>query len=927
MSIYFECNRDQLDHCMLRAETALYETGKAINGYQSGLAHDVYKQMEALYMEAKEMRPGLSTSKQFSGDWSFVDHIAYQAVMAMPERVKGFSALYTALLYQAGLHPVFIPCKEDILVGAWLYEDYDYQTSIIRSEEFLEESYDKGGMLLLVSVVSMALDKSFSETLTDGCKSLINYICAVDIVLENKELSASMILESFSDDTYDEEEFVSAHVCDDEAYKDCVEILRKSDESFSDEELRLIVSNENCRALIKGEKSKLDSLRYSHMDKDRALAYAGDEILNNLRDNTHLFVLSDSYLKNQLYENLKKNGLDAFVLDLNNKEQEEEKLQTILSLQPMELSRRQKMAKRLYDENKKKCDHYMELLESDTIPGLTLISLLEEASEVESSKLKMPLGTTERQVIFSSDHRSVFERFCSVCLDLTSFSDEEISRLREMLMISETVANNFLLKFYDFSVAVSMTYNEMPEISQKEFSKNLMAVNDFCIACLDYKVSLGYDELPQATEAELLLCDSYKDYVKYRNILATVDDGINLAAFKVLSAEDCEKLKNLSESLLRFELESIGTMVPRAVTKACQELEDILKYYKVIEEKDSIKGKNAGSRYERIISICNALKEPELIKRNADDPSKLGLLYQFFADTASKDPFILNLQNEIVMHYKYINDLENISDSCREIVNDLMRAVTKDISLLTHAQSDLLLLSDELLNEYYTPFHAMEKEIFEFVGLSYKLVDQAFPDKTLLDFILDWKNMFEENQEYDIYQHENAAILRSCLGDIYKQIKDDHMSPEEAKEAFNNFWLLGAVSYWTEKLGFDYSDYELTTQSLKGYENTRKEVEKIHCFNELLEMYQNKQERQGLTVFLAGIDEANAFLRNHGRKVEKLLITDPESLNWTCVLLPMVYAKEVEFLLPETLSGSEADMESAALRFVTMGIDFSEDEK
>ena len=104
--------------------------------------------------------------------------------------------------------------------------------------------------------------------------------------------------------------------------------------------------------------------------------------------------------------------------------------------------------------------------------------------------------------------------------------------------------------------------------------------------------------------------------------------------------------------------------------------------------------------------------------------------------------YLFWLQRELVRYYMEVMSDANVEAETREILNGMMGCIVNRTAFNTQ-QTMLLNQAVELFSDYYTPFHDMEKEIFGFLNLSYQSFDHKFPDRMLMEFILDWKELLE----------------------------------------------------------------------------------------------------------------------------------------------------------------------------------------
>lgn len=868
MAIYLQCEEDKLRNLLVRTEMVLYENKKSLDGYGSGLSENVRKQTEAIYTVLSNtlIEELTSDAEMITGDWYLYDNAAAEGIKRAPGKLMALAAYSLAMLHEIGLHGLLIHARNDILVGVWLYKDYDYEAPIIRSQELIDEAYDKGGMLLSFSCTAMLLDKSFSEAVSDGCRLLKDYIYAVDINLENKDVPGSIYRSFEKEDNENTEPAEFAELAGlginfsepDDSYVEMNPIMlafqngykaeKEQKEKQTPEPLDMRgyhspVSKEVSSAVSAMNASSMGIVKAAGKKKAQIFL---ESIYAYLANEKKLLVVSEEGMDPEIFDILQKNGLDRFVWFEKEKKDFHSHINSIAELSPRELSKKTKLLQKRYEENQSKLNQYLEMLERETVDGITLICLLEDASEAEESRFSASFSNAEKKTVFGSDLRKFFAGYVKAwkeccytspdghaCFDLTEFTQEKIDQLKEMVHTSEIVITRFLEKLNEYGYAIEKIYQPDGRESQKEYFKIVMSINDFMIACTDLQDGMDADELPEATAEEAQAVDEYRNYLEYRRIYEAAGNTIKFSQAASLDDETVEKLEEITNRLLKSDLDSVSIPIPRQMVKDSLDLEKLLRDNGIYTASESLKCKAGSDKNTVLEAVCEAFTQPELIRSFAGDDTYKGL-YEFFGENISGHGYLFWLQRELVRYYTNLISRTGIGEKTREIINGIMDCMTKPGRTLTGHQKALLNQAAELFADYYTPFHDMEKEIFGFLNLSYKDFDRMFPDRMLMEFILEWKELLETDQQYDSYVHEKAAAERQYLGGIIKQIRQLGLTPETAQEEFNHFWLTGAAAFWVEQIGFDYMDYEMTAESLKNCEKQLKAEKNVELYNSLL---------------------------------------------------------------------------------------------
>lgn len=167
MGIQFLCKKEIFTDLYIGSKLYLADRKGTFNGYGQKGGESVYQQLEAVYETfCRQYRRGC----------------------AELEKETDLAACLCALLLKTGLHPLLIYGCTDLAVGVWLYEDYNMGASWIYEEEFAEEGYDAGGMVLPVSCRGIKEGWSFSCAVKEGCRIVADFSFAQDIILENRNL-------------------------------------------------------------------------------------------------------------------------------------------------------------------------------------------------------------------------------------------------------------------------------------------------------------------------------------------------------------------------------------------------------------------------------------------------------------------------------------------------------------------------------------------------------------------------------------------------------------------------------------------------------------------------------------------------------------------------------------------------------------------
>ena len=165
MGIQFLCKKEIFTDLYVGSKLYLADRGRAFNGYDREGGESVYRQLEAVYETfCRQYRRGCREL----------------------EKETDLAACLCALLLKTGLHPLLIYGCTDLAVGVWLYEDYNMGASWIYEEEFAEEGYDAGGMLLPIACRGIRKGWNFSTAVKEGCRIVADFSFAQDISLENR---------------------------------------------------------------------------------------------------------------------------------------------------------------------------------------------------------------------------------------------------------------------------------------------------------------------------------------------------------------------------------------------------------------------------------------------------------------------------------------------------------------------------------------------------------------------------------------------------------------------------------------------------------------------------------------------------------------------------------------------------------------------
>lgn len=929
MAIYLQCREEILRDLLVRTEMVLYEGNGSLDGYDSGLSENVRRQVEAIYTVVGSMIPEEEDRdrEMIVGEWFPYDASAAGSIRKIPGKLQAPAAYSLALFHEAGLHGLLIPATGDLLVGVWLYRDYDYDQAIIRSQELLEDAYDKGGMLLAFSCTSMLLEKTFSEAVNDGCRILKDYICAVDMNLENQDVPGS-IYRIFEKEAC-REEYDSENDSDNDSEAGS-EVTEESAENVSSKEegswllqaFRDGYQKEKAQPPLtppdmtmypaSGELfSMLSAICTSSLGVVKASGRRKTDILTELMEiclanRKKLLVVSNRETDDRAFEQLRKDGFDLFIWHGEAAAEFDTSVRSLNDTAPREISRKMELLQKRYEENRDKLDHYLEILESGTVEDMTLIGLLEKASETAESRFQVIFGNVEKKTVFGTDLRTLFGEYVqawrdccylspdgNVCFDLASFTKDEIDRMKEMVCASEVVITRFLEKLNEYGYAVKKIYHPDGGESRKEYFRTVMAIDDFMIACADLQNAAGADELPEATPEEEEAVKDYRGYLRYREIREAAGNMVSFSPASDMDDGTVEKLREITGRLLKSGLDTVSIPIPRQMVKDSLELEKLLRDRKIYTSQESLKCRAGIGKNTVLKALCEAFAQPELIKKYAGEDTFKDV-FEFWKNHASEHGYLFWLQQELVKYYMNLRSCAGMGEETGALIDGIMDCMVNPGKNVTAGQQKLLNQALELFTDYYTPFHEMEKEIFGFLNLSYKAFDRMFPDRMLMEFILEWKELLEADRQYETYIHESAAMERHDLGRIVEQIKTYGLPPEEAEEEFDRFWIRGAAAYWSEQLGFDYMDYEMTSESLKNLEKQLFSVKKVKMFNLLLE--ERKKILQEHTELISQKETASEILNRDTelfQSIYPVVMVKPETAAEICEVLGIAFERVI----------------------------------
>ncbi len=977
MAIYLQCEEDKIRNLLIRAEMVLQEKGQCLSGYALDSSEEVRIQAEAVYkvlesIPLEELSSFLVESKEhhasyFWGDWSFYHSGIAEILQKIPLKLQVLAAYSLAMFGEMGLKGLLIPTKQDLLAGVWLYQEYDHGEAIIRSQELLEDAYDQNGMLLSFSCTALLMGKSFSEAVSDGCHFLKDYLCAIDLHWENQGVVGKIyrMLPGAESDAY-ENDAILQEDCEDDLDGESLNGVDESSREMAGSEMLTPIAQALQMGYQKDVHSSLAEIVKASGERKQTELF--QMIEDALEQEKRLLVISEQGAKSALLAPFKTSVWSPLVW--MDESDFGKAIQALLALSPKEPDFKDKILLKRYEENQKKWNRYLEMLESETVAGLSLISLLEAAAETPESRFSLVLGAPEKQVVFGTDFRPQFAAYIkawkdccytapdgSVCLDFTSLSTEEVEQLKEMLGASEVVITRFLEKLNEYGYSVHKIYQAESGESQKEYFKSVMRINDFMLICADLLEGMEAEELPEATSEEEQAAEAYREYLQYRKIAEKLGDRLQISGFAGCDAEQLETLKAIAERMLRMGLDRVTIPIPRQLVRDSIDLERNLREYQIYTDAESLQCRSGNQKNTALKAICEALTQPELFQKFADAKT-YPALYDFFGEGAAKNAYLFWLEQEWMRCYTAVTADSSLSEETQQLLRE-MSAVFWQIgheSDSAKKQSgeqqsaffrQMLAQAVELFYEYYTPFHEMEKEIFAFLHLSYSVFDNQFPERMLMEFILDWKELLERDGKYDHYVHESAAIERSYLHELVEQISEQDLTPEEAQEEFDHFWLQEAAVFWTEQKGFDAVDYEMSAESLKKCEKQVQALKQQERYGQILAKRQqlirdyqdagmdleNWEREDGFerlsddveTVFsiypvwLLSPDRAVFLAQIPDLTWEHVVIADGERISWSQILPALEGADKITIFTPEEmLAEAKDEQESIGSRGIRM---------
>lgn len=495
-----------------------------------------------------------------------------------------------------------------------------------------------------------------------------------------------------------------------------------------------------------------------------------------------------------------------------------EKIIALLNETGEELDSRSEFRYRRYLDALEKMKGYNSILCEQTIGDFTLSDLIEKSETAGVSGFCVDISEDEGEILFSEQSLSLMERYTEawencrykapdgkLCFDLTQLSLEQVKTFYEMLKKGEKRFSDFLKNAKRFCSEIGLVY----EFSEKEDLRSFLAVCmkicSFLMECSHLKELMEETEGSEETAAERQEVDEYQTYIQYREQIQAVKEWLDLKRFSELSEENQRILCNLSKELLQTDLDSIHIPISRDLTECSRKLQEKLLECGVYKLDKMLKIQSGNGKNQQLKRICQSIVQSEIHSYNWVH-TEYDHVHALFADTISENGHLFHIQKKVSINYANLMTEECIDEKIKKMLREIVEWVKTNHPAYGSYQS-ILSHADDLVYDYYQPFHEIEKDIFHFLELSYVEFDENYEDRMLIDFILDWKKMIENGEVMQECKQAYTALLRNCFSPILKQVMNQKMTPYEFSTEFRKLWYQKNAELWLKKKEFDLPDY------------------------------------------------------------------------------------------------------------------------
>lgn len=860
MGIRFQCESRLFHAVFARTKVLLADQGQQLSGYEPGTGESVYLQMEAAYRALWENLSGLkdlSEVENLSETVKSCETVFFSG--SKPGTDLNLMIYYSALLLEAGLHPVLVFGENRSAVGVWMYEDYNMGESRIRNSAFAEEAYDAGGMLLAVDCGCLAAGDGFSRAVEAGCQTVSEFIFAVDAALEDPEVlladsaGKQEVMTDFDDHgncSYFQE---LLHLYDAVPVKDSMAagIMSREVRShrFAEAFFRGPARLEQDEILFirdKEDRQELTAADYLHLGMEQgetALLLAPEKILNRLQNIFARSGASDAAGKSFFSKMDSFADFLEFVDEHTSAEEICEKAVRFREATELPADQRMDVKKRRYQEIREKMDYYNRILQTETGCGMSLSALFAGWERVKEYE---PAIVLPDERIWKTDVLEQVRQYADllekcrqkdqngrVYLDFAELTQAQMQELIELLHACEKPAEILYAAVDRFGKTIGRPRRKNE--SARSYLQAVTECAEILEGCLElYELKSSPEYIPQARKLDVEEKLAYDAYCIRQQNLKFLEEFPHPLPLQELDGKEQEQMYAFCEEI-RNELSNKSLIRSRAYRVAVKNVTRILENAGIpgweLKQLDSDSWK----------SLCAGIleylggRDPVLFSDEREQIFK-EMTELFGEQVLSHDSYLFARQKMLVQKLQNLKKEDSISG---QLADDLEKCLVS-ASDKTSGQGKIRPGMEKVYRDARSLLDNSDaysdaiKNVFRFLKIDYHAFLQSCENESMMNFIIDWERLLEEEKVYDRYHGIKMTLLRNRLAGVLEQSAGMELTPEQMYRGFERAWYLHNRQYYIEETGFDLQDYAMNLTGMHKIEEQIRRNEEIQLINRLL---------------------------------------------------------------------------------------------
>lgn len=856
MEIQFQCKNTLFGSLYAKIKILLEEKGMTLYGYDQDTGDSVYDQVSVIYSALQEFIPAGEDEELSIEDMKKLFSGSGRLVLSATgnDRTIPLTGIYfCAALLEAKLHPVLIFGRGELAVGVWLYNDYNVEESHIMSSKFLDEAYDRGGILLPIGCRAMENGRGFSEAVAEGCRIVSEFVFAEDIVLCNADMEDEQVILLELDGT-------QGNMCSFEDDGTCEyfhELLRLYDSISREDPDAAGIMSDGVRhelwasaffkgpgeAVVPGTPDNAENFHLIQLEENEKILsevmdkaplllvranpgrqemLTADSVIQCFDKGKNVLVVASEQRLEAIKVAISDTLLDKFTLYADKTISSalvQKQVENRCSEKTVGAGRRNDVRQRRFREIQRKVSRYDRCLEQMTDCGKTLGELWEHWEQVKDypTEISVPDGSLLESMTLNlvksfADALNAcrrFDRNGRLYLDFSVYTVEKKEQVLELLSACEKPARDFFDAVCEFGDRIGRVQKKDESVkSYLEIISGYARLMESCVRILIWVKKP--DKIPVPKSGEIKEQKLYETYRNTREKLHRLNDFINPAYLVQIVPDDLKILKTYCIKILEEQEKNLWIKT-RDYQDAMNHFREILKpavhmdvVWKNIE-KESVK------------QICTGILT-YFEYGYIEEDIVLTEMEEIFHDNISAVPSIFAEQKEFVRTLLQIRESE--TEYCEGLIEKVINSMRISITGGELERESLELFYDaSKLTQLFDTYSDAMKLAFEGLGINYRVFQKEFCDESMMTYILTWTRLLADDKVYEKYQKARTMLLHKQLGNVVEQFEKKRLSPEVLYKSFEREWYRVNLDFFLKKMDFDIQDYITNMKSLNMVEN------------------------------------------------------------------------------------------------------------